>query len=385
MNYILSKIYNLNLIFIFLLLIIFILCSNKFWTFEESLSFGFTDMKSYVDIAKAGTNNSFTNFKNLDIPSHFSERWVPNYVIGFISNKLNLGLLNTYYIAIFLIILLISFIIYKSNFNKLNKLIYFIFIFFNPYTFRSFFSVGFSINDLLFIFSTILLVFSLHQYNHRRIIISILIGCIARQTVVMYIPIFIFAYFYNLINYKYLLFYITLTIISFFLMKIYSNILFENNPETTLKHIYGIFTWFFNNPKMIEFYLFISRMLIFFLILSPVLILNYNKNANTFFILSFLFLIIQPILAGPMLSGSNIARLFTFGLPFLGFPLLINNQNNKFSILFCIFMVLISFHHNYSVINNKLTYFVILFFISIISFYIKYKFNISQFIKNYNK
>ncbi len=385
MKYLLSKIYKLDLKYIFLLVIIFILCTNNFWTFEQSFSFGFTDMKSYVDIAKSGTKSSFTNFKYLDIPSHFAERWVPNYAIGFISNKLNLSLLNTYYIAIFLIILLTSFIIYKSNFNKINKLIYFTFIFLNPYTFRSFFSVGYSINDLLFIFSTILLVFSLQKNIHYRIIISILIGLVARQTVVMYIPIFIFAYLYKLINYKYLIFYITLTIISFFLMKFSCNILFENKPETTFKHLYGIFTWFFNNPKIIDFYLFISRIVLFFMILSPILILNYNKNGNKFFIISFLFLIIQPFLAGPMLSGSNTARLFTFGLPFLGFPLLINKQNKNFSILFCIFMISISFHHNYSVINNKMSYFVILFIITIISFYIRFKIHILQFLKNYNK
>jgi hypothetical protein len=364
---------NPKIILLFFLTILPLLFSNIYWNYAEAINNGFSDLSVYVQISKIGRTLSLDELSKLNIESHFAERWVPNFLIGSLSSKLNLDLLLTYRIIIIITLLLIFIIIINTDFPIQNKICYFLILVYNPYTIRSYLASGYNINDILFLFSTIILVLGIFKNIFLYLIFAITLGIISRQTSVIFIFIILLSKFYQKINLKVTSLSIFYFILLFLSHKYITNILFNNPNDTTTKHIYGLFIWLFSEPKYLDLYLFLSRILFFLTILSPILLLKYNYKSNLFFIFSTILLILQPLLAGPLITGTNVSRLFTFSLPFIAFPILFNKQNKYNLYIFCFLTFVNSFHHKYSIFNTKDSYFFfsifILFFLTV---YLKY-------------
>lgn len=145
-------------------------------------------------------------------------------------------------------------------------------------------------------------------------------------------------------------------------------------PNSTLRHIYGLFTWPFESPKLVHLYLFSSRFIFFLLLLSPLLYFNILSVKNKYILISAFLLILQPILAGPAITADGGIRLYVFALPFLSYPILNSTLDSKNFYIFILINLIISSHHNYTFLTYKYIYFifVILSFIFIL-IYNKYK------------
>ncbi len=351
---------HLFLIALLFIILIFI-SSNSFWTLKDSIFFGFPDFIIYEKIGRCGQTLNFQSLINLNIPEHFAERWIPNFFLGVISNKINIDLLTIYRITVFIIYTFIIFILYFSNYDLKNKILYFSFITFNPYSFRCFFAGSYNINDCLFYFSTFLFVFSLINKKIILILISILLGLISKQTSIFFIPI-LFLFSHNkFIPFKYFYFFSLIFVLSAILLKVSVIYLFNPMPSSTLRHIYGFFVWPFENPRLIHLYLFLSRIALFLILLSPILLFEYNYRINKIFIFSSILLILQPLLAGPAITGDGGIRLYVFALPFLFYPVLdIIISYRKFIYIFLI-NLFFSLHHNYSILSSKNSYIILIF------------------------
>lgn len=362
-----------NKLFIYyaFLLVLVLLITNNYWTLNQSIDKGFSDFLHYQKISNCGKELSFKSLHEITIPEHFAERWVPVFFIGILSKITNVDILVLDRCLIILVLVFIVLILYNSTYKLYSKICYLSIIILNPYTFRSYMAGGYNINECLFFFSVFLLVFYLNN-SHRLfyLLVAILLGVISRQTVIFFIPI-LFIFYYKRIITKKVLYYCLLFLFSLALiLKLSVFYLFKSMSSSTFLHLYGLFIFLFKSSKMHGLYPYISRILLFLILLMPSLLLNY-KNFKVYVACAIL-LSLQPILAGPMITGGAGLRLFAFSLPFLYFPVLQMNQNFKQFIFFIIIMFILSLHHNYSFINSRDLYLIIiiLFIFSFIFFQI---------------
>jgi len=59
----------------------------------------------------------------------------------------------------------------------------------------------------------------------------------------------------------------------------------------------------------------------------------------------------EPLAGGPLLTSGNIQRLSAYGIPFL-LPLLIAGNCKKRYFIFSVVFVIMSLHHNFSILYN---------------------------------
>ena len=144
------------------IILIFIFLSNSYFGFEESLIFGGADGESYFNISKYSPYLS----KEPIQPIH-SERFLFSYLIGLISkiSFIEIYSLNRI-IVIFLILLINKYVI--DFLIRLNKDNYFILLTLlilnlNPYFSRFYIAVPLILNDLIFIFGSIICINSLSK------------------------------------------------------------------------------------------------------------------------------------------------------------------------------------------------------------------------------
>ena len=349
-----------NKLFIYyaLFLILILLFTNNYWTFNQSVDKGFSDFLYYIKISKCGEDISFKSLNEITIPEHFAERWVPVFFIGVLSKITNIDILVLDRFFILVVFIFIVFILYNSTYNLYSKICYLSIIVLNPYTFRSYMVAGYNINECLFLFSVFLLVFYLNNGRLFYLLIAILLGVISRQTTIFFIPILFIFYYKRIIAKKVLYYCLAFLFFLALILKLSIFYFFKPMPSSTLMHLYGLFIFLFKSTKINESYIFISRILLFLILLTPLLLLNY-KNLKLY-VASAMLLSFQPILAGPIITGGAGLRLYAFSLPFLCYPLLQQNQNLKQTIFFIIIVFILSLHHNYSFINSRDLYFIII-------------------------
>lgn len=364
-----------NFLFIsyFLLFVSIFILTNQYWSLTESVSYGFPDYIIYDKIASCGKSLTLNTLINLKIPEHFAERWIPNFIIGYISKITSIDVLFIFRFFIFLIYFLIFYIIFSSDYKTKNKILYFIFITFNPYSFRCYIAGGYNINDCLFYFSVFLFIFSIIENKTSLIFISIFFAIISKQTVIFFIPIIFLFYKKKSITKLTCISSIMFLIIMGIMLKISVIHLFKPMPSSTLRHIYALFTWPFENPKLTHLYLFFSRIIFFLLLLSPLLFFNILSFKNKTLIFSSILIVLQPILAGPAITADGGIRLYVFALPLLFYPILNCQISNKHFFIVIIINLIISLHHNYTFLTYKYIYFIfVLFSFLFILIYKKY-------------
>ena len=159
------KYFNHNKLFIYysFFLILILLFTNNYWTFNQSIDKGFSDFLYYTKISKCGEDISFKSLNEITIPEHFAERWVPIFFIGVLSKITNIDILVLDRVFILVVFIFIVFILYNSTYNLCSKICYLSIIVLNPYTFRAYMVAGYNINECLFLFSVFLLVFYLNN------------------------------------------------------------------------------------------------------------------------------------------------------------------------------------------------------------------------------
>jgi len=331
---------------------LFIATSHVF-TYSEAIVNGFSDIETYYFVAQNGFDgNAIPNF-----PQHHLERWGINVFIGYISSTLNLDLWNVYKSGVILCLLISVLLIQSLNWSDIQKIAALILVIYNPYSFRLYYSAPGMISDCLFYTSILALVVGILNRSNLLIILAITISAIARQTSLILIPILIILHLYNHISLKLALI-LSIEISGIFVLNKFLTQHFfgESVGGYFVQHAFGLYFWikecFFRGsivePKVV--FDFFARYLFFLIGLIPlILVLGKKYWYYSVFILSFFILHTQPLAGGPLLTSGNIQRLSAYGIPFL-LPLLTAGNCKKRYYIFSVIYVIMSFHHNFSIL-----------------------------------
>jgi len=311
---------------------------------------GYTDINSYYKIAT-------DKFSSGNYPGHHLERWFFHVLAGILSDLLHVDVWKIYQVMVLLCILSVTWIIFHIKCMFENKVAILVFILFSTYTFRIYWAFPGMISDAIFYTATVGVVVGLMNGNNKLLISSIVFAVLTKQTVVFFIPAFIVMSILNVISHKKAVGYSILVAVFYLLIHLSTKFLFnvESNNHNMLNAVFGIFFWFGNPFSWNEAVDFFGRYLLFILCLLPVILFltgnntDYKKLAPYFF--AFLIVQMQPILAGPVVTGGNIQRLASFAIPFL-IPLMMQPIKREKLFLFIILVSIISMHHHFSILSN---------------------------------
>jgi len=296
-----------------------ILLTNEYFSLEEVFKNGAVDGKVYFSISQYAPGIA----ENLI--GHKAWRFFYPYLIGVINKTINFDIFLFYQLSVILIIFNIIYILNNKFFSQkfFENFIFICCIIFNPYFFRYFISLPLLINDLIFIYGTIYLVFFLKKNKFKHLIIAIIIVSFARQeSIFILMTILLCKIIYrkhSLFDYKQILILSVISGIIFYINTYYS----MNSSSLKFVDAYsdggriGIlnFTYSFTEFVKFLFYFIFPFSLIIILV-----IFNYKKIIKNFkskfkeekivFILILSALVLAPaIVAGPEISGKNILRL----------------------------------------------------------------------------
>jgi hypothetical protein len=363
--------------FIGLLLMLISIVTQNYFTIQESLDSGFTDIKSYLIISEYNFSSEQINH----IPTHHLERWLIHYIIGRFSVFFNLNIHYTYLAFVIISLILVYKIIEKIETSNVIKISILTFLIFNPYLYRLYLCNPEMISDALFILGSLTWTIGIYQKNKKFIYLGLLVLAISRQTSYLIIPIIFILLYYKKINLKLFIGQILFFVIIIFAIKLTTKILYYNHISDNyiLYHLKD--GWINIKNKIIykkELSLFSLRYIILIITIFPIffMINKYNLRKNIIWIFIFFIINLQPIIAGPFITSGNIQRLAALGIPFL-IPIIINSNLNKLHYyIFIILCCISSLHHKFSIlyfISNANLYFEsILIGILILTLIIKY-------------
>jgi hypothetical protein len=348
----------------FLVSFVFIILSNNFFNYNESILYGQTDGITYFKIAEAAPNISIEKQ-----PYHKAQRFLLSYVTGVISKYLIIDTYTLFRVFCFCFIGLMLFI-FKKIFHKLNAEINFqIFLFsliiFNPYIIRYYLATPLMINDLLFLLSGTLLIYSFIHSNKWLLSLCIFLATVSRPESIFFIIALIIGKVIYKKKYTFSLNSIIINLVIFssiFLLNDYhaSIVGSDNMGAFALDHRFGLFIF---NYSLKEFLIFIILPFFnFFPIFLFFLFFNFsalNHKQDSLFIFSIIIVfltMVTPLISGPIMTGENIIRLINLSYPFMIYIfykifLIKDNLSLYKKILFLLIVILWSLHPTYSKIN----------------------------------
>ena len=366
---------NINLSPVSLLILFFtltfVLITTPFYDLEATLIFGGKDGIDYFRISESAPKIA-TNIQYIK-----SERFLFPYLIGLFSNYFNFDIFNIYRICSVIfclsLIYLITVLLKNLKCPEKLKLLFLLIIILNPYLIRYYIALPTLINDIIFLNIVTLLAISLLKKNYYLFYSAIFFGFFCRQNTFafilsLYLIFFLERFFFR----KNKLFDLKRIIIStsVVILVSYINYLYAKQTNSIMSGVdlysVAIFGIFNTNYSIISFIKFIIFPLLSFF---PLLILiifekfelsKLNSSLKLFFILSVLFLIAQPFLAGPVIAGKNFIRLSNYSFPLIIFLLssIISSKaffeqrkNNAIYIIFILILYFWSMHPTFSKIK----------------------------------
>jgi len=330
------------------------------------------------------------DFIKTDLTGAFHmERWPVHKLIGLLSKYLEIDLLIIYRIFIGLLIVNTILIINLFKCDDVNKIAAFAFVFLNPYTFRSYYAVPLIISDGAFMIAVLLATCGVVNKSNLLIFAGSITAILFRQTGILLIPIFAVLFYFKYIS-KLSLFLGSITIlIGFIFIKLSTFQLYGQLSSSYYVFATGIISWVFHEPTLSEAIPFFGRYIFFLFTLSGLMVcVNQFTNRKLLFTFSCLFFImhIQPLAAGPLLTGNNILRLSSLSIPLL-IPIIINSKlDKKNSALLVLTCIMVSFNHKTSILyhfdNSKLLFLMFVISSFIIVLYYRYSSTIRNTILN---
>ncbi len=276
-----------------------------------------TDAISYIEIAK---NAPYIHLESDLIIKHVAQRFLIPYIVGCVSNLLDINFFIIFkiftFLFIFLYVSLIFLFVKNFNFNLKVSILFFSLLSLTPYTIRHHLFNPIQAHDMLFF--CIGLIFSYTLIKEKIIVnlLSTVLSIYLRQTS---IALFVGSTILMVLNKKIKLLFILLLLyfLSFLMIiKIGQKISVHSFP---INLAYGIIDYDFSQiDKLIRFIL-----LAFFPFLPLIVIIfgkiNENLKTSIFLILLFvcMMMIGQPILGGPDGSLNNVGRIANLCYPII--------------------------------------------------------------------
>jgi len=344
-----------NLAYAFLALLlsaVFLLTAYPF-TYEQAITRGFSDVIDYMAVANAPDLASIHQF-SLTHAMHRLERWPLHFLMGRLSfsSSINVWEVERLFVLLGMGITLV--LIGSLRAGLWQKLAVYSLLIFSPYAFRQYYAVPGMLSDCFFYVAIVGLAVGMWKKQWVLIALSIGFACFIRQTGVLLLPLIAIFCFIEKDSYQKGIIVIVLGILSFGVSKVLSFLVFEPVSGSYVAiHTLGIFFWLFENPQWHDLVDFLGRYGLMLMTLSPMLLLINRLNYRDWMYVAFFFCLhTQPLLAGPVVSGSNVDRLAIYGLPFLGLLLIDGSNQVKWVGLFIALIFLESLLPNFSILHD---------------------------------
>ena len=357
-----KTIYNNPVLFL-LFFVLFILLTNLYYSYSDSLIYGGSDGFYYIKISE-----SFPRIAD-NVEYIKSERFFFPYLLGGISKLFSIGTFATYRIFVFLLAGLIGFFMYQnlkkiksSNFLIIISLSFFIF---NPYIFRFFLAIPTIITDLFFIFSSVLIVHGFMHKNKKNIFLGFAISVLSRQNGIFFLISFLIGKFYfkekSLFSYKDLIFCVVIFFAATLLNTNYAITADSTNMSSPIDlYKVTLFGIFFNNytfSQLIKFILFpflsLAPLMVFYFFQIKKLKKIYLTELGLVILITSVLIFAVAFVSGPVVTGKNITRLINLSYPML--IILINLCLKKGAttswgnfLIIIVFFTIWSFHPTFS-------------------------------------
>lgn len=347
--------------------IFYIFFTNSFFNFDQSLVYGAADGATYMEITK-----NFPNITENGLAYSHNQRFLIPYLMGFINSFLNLEFFLVYRYSASVLFFLILYFFYKNlsilKTSYLEKYFALSLIIFNPYLLRYYISLPTLINDLVFILSTQLIIYSFLSSNRLFSHLGLYLSFFARQTGIFLLITFLFQRIYfkdkSLINFKDIFIFISIFISIFLLNDYYADIA-SGGKAFFSEHsgdVYGLLIFFYYNFDLNKLLYFLSfpflnwTPVIIFCLLRRFKLNERYREISSFIIVSSVLIFLQPIFAGPDVVLKNLIRLTNLAYPMVILYIFSNSSfrilNKKIAILLSIpFFLFWSSHPTYSIFD----------------------------------
>ena len=343
----------------------FVVFTNNYFSYEQSIVFGARDGVDYFLIAQ-----NFPKIPYDALEYHRAWRFIMPTLIGFTGKILNIDIYLLFRIFVLLFCVLTILIFFEIlKFLELNNFqILFLssFIMFNPYLFRYFIACPTMINDLIFINATLVLVLGILKNNKIFFYIGILLSLPTRQNSIFLLISIIIAKFVfkknSFFKIKDIILLIILFSFFFLLNNIFANFYSNYNNSYSLFIRFGLFQHNYTFSDFLQYH-FIP--LIILLPLFGYLIIekknfDFNKlNSELLTLISLFafFLLSVAYVGGPITTGKNLIRLINLAYPLIILIGAASIDLKKHSLsgmrfyLFSLLFIIWSFHPTYSKIK----------------------------------
>jgi len=345
-----------NLAYAFLALLlsaVFILTANPF-TYEQAITRGFSDVIDYMAVANAPDLGSMYQF-SLTHAMHRLERWPLHFLMGRLSSLSSINVWEVERVFVLLGMGITLVLIGSLRAGLWQKLAIYSLLIFSPYAFRQYYAVPGMLSDCFFYVAIVGLAVGMWKKQWLLMALSICCACFLRQTGVLLLPLIAIFCFVEKDSYQKGITVIALGILSFGASKLLSFLVFEPvSGGYVAIHTLGFIFWFSENPQWLDLINFLGRYGLMLLTLSPIMLLINRIDRLTIrdwmYAAFFFFLHSQPLMAGPVVSGSNIDRLAIYGLPFLALLLIEGSNQWRLVGIFIALVFLESLLPNFSIL-----------------------------------
>lgn len=318
-----------------LIAIIVFLLSAYSYSYTEAITKGYSDIDAYIAIARVANIEGLHSLSSIYLWHHL-ERWPINLLLGVLANNLDVELWSIYRSAVLICMVVTAVVIEQLRCDVPRKLAFFMLVLFNPYTFRIYYGVPGMMADCFFYTAIVGISVGMFNRNSLMICLFVILASLSRQTSILLVPVLLIYCIHERVGVLRVLLILGCLAISFLLTQTSAKLIFQPIQSSYLMmHTLGIFFWIKNNPHWLELFDFLGRYALMWLTLLPALVLvGRDVQRSWIYLIFFVILQTQPLLAGPVITGSNIDRLAIYGLPFLCLIFLNGHFNSKHLILF---------------------------------------------------
>lgn len=328
------------------------LLSAYSYSYTEAITKGYSDIEAYIAIAKVADIEQMHSLSSKYLWHHL-ERWPINLLLGVLAKNLDLELWSVYRSAVLICMAVTAFVIQRLRCDVPRKLAFFMLVLFNPYTFRIYYGVPGMMADCLFYTAIVGISVGMFNRNSMMIGLFVILASLSRQTSILLVPVLLIYCIHERVGILKTLLILGCLAISFLLNQASAKLIFQPFQSAYLMmHTLGIFFWIKNSPHWLELFDFLGRYSLMWLTLFPSLVLvGRNVKTSLVYLLFFVILQVQPLLAGPVITGSNIDRLAIYGLPFLCLIFLNGKFNSRHLMLFTILLFVTSLQPQFTFLH----------------------------------
>ncbi len=331
---------------------IFLITANPL-TYTQAITKGFSDVIDYMAIAHSTNLDSLYTLSQQHA-LHRIERWPVHFLMGQLAFFMQVDVWALERVAVVISMVCMLALINLLRITQWQKIAIVALLLFSPYALRQYYAVPGMLVDCLFYLAITGMAVAMTNKNTKAVIVAMCLAILLRQTGLVLLPIF-WIYCWYLAQQRNLLMEGSLFAIgSFFLVKGLASWVFAPvTSDYVAMHTLGIFYWLAAKPQWHEWIDFMGRYGLMLFTLAPLVILVQRLRPEDWLWIAFFFwLHVQPLLAGPHVSGSNVDRLAIYGLPFLAMLLGHGIAQKRWVLIFVILVFIESLLPNFSVLNT---------------------------------